>query len=528
MRTSLENKIHLASSTPAFQDARVLIDEEHLVVLAGTPQAIVRFSRVGDDQTLDNLHLAPEAATSVMAFVSPNLPEEPEVSGQNLNLSIGRLGPIEIATNLSDGTESIESIAERLETAMHAAHFSPAFAGARVLAYEEPAGQDPFHLVIIPGNAADLVVFSGAPEEPQDEGDPIPADEKTVTQLLLDEASGAQANVQVYSMGAGAAIPGTGQGASTPGADGEPPGASAFVEGVSEKEGIFALDDVDLFNLLCIPRAAQVTGDHELSPAEASQIMTVAHTYCAERRAFFIADMWSDVDEVPEAGGWIERSNQGGNRNGAIYFPRVLLPDPLNEFRLRAVGASGTLAGLYARTDGTRGVWKAPAGTEASLIGVQGLEYVLTDQENGVLNQKGINALRQFPVFGRISWGARTLDGDDQRGSEWKYIPVRRTALFIEESLFRGLKWVVFEPNDEPLWAQIRLNVGAFMHGLFRQGAFQGKTAREAYLVKCDNETTTQNDINLGIVNILVGFAPLKPAEFVILKIQQLAGQIQT
>jgi phage tail sheath protein FI len=107
-------------------------------------------------------------------------------------------------------------------------------------------------------------------------------------------------------------------------------------------------------------------------------------------------------------------------------------------------------------------------------------------------------------------------------------VPVRRTALYIEESLYRGLKWVVFEPNDEPLWAQIRLNVGAFMHNLFRQGAFQGQTPQEAYFVKCDKDTTTQNDINLGIVNIVVGFAPLKPAEFVIIQIQQIAGQIVT
>jgi len=111
---------------------------------------------------------------------------------------------------------------------------------------------------------------------------------------------------------------------------------------------------------------------------------------------------------------------------------------------------------------------------------------------------------------------------------EYKYVPVRRLALYIEESLYRGTQWVVFEPNDEPLWAQIRLNIGAFMHGLFRQGAFQGKTPRDAYFVKCDKETTTQNDIDLGIVNIVVGFAPLKPAEFVIIKIQQIAGKIET
>jgi phage tail sheath protein FI len=117
------------------------------------------------------------------------------------------------------------------------------------------------------------------------------------------------------------------------------------------------------------------------------------------------------------------------------------------------------------------------------------------------------------------------MKGADRLASEWKYLPVRRTALHIEESLFRGTQWVVFEPNDEPLWAQIRLNVGTFMNNLFRQGAFQGATPREAYFVKCDRETTTQADIDLGIVNINVGFAPLKPAEFVVIRLQQFAGQ---
>jgi phage tail sheath protein FI len=172
-------------------------------------------------------------------------------------------------------------------------------------------------------------------------------------------------------------------------------------------------------------------------------------------------------------------------------------------------------------------VWKAPAGTDATLRGVT-VKTRLTDLENGGLNQMGVNVLRTFPVYGNICWGARTMNGADQQASEWKYVPVRRTALYIEESLYQGLKWAVFEPNDEPLWAQLRLNVGAFMHTLFRQGAFQGSTPREAYLVKCDKETTTQDDVNRGIVNILVGFAPLKPAEFVVVRIQQLAGQIQT
>jgi phage tail sheath protein FI len=200
----------------------------------------------------------------------------------------------------------------------------------------------------------------------------------------------------------------------------------------------------------------------------------------------------------------------------------------LRENQIEDFVPCGAVAGVMARTDAQRGVWKAPAGQEATLIGVPQLSVSLTDAENGELNPLGVNCLRAFPIIGRVVWGARTLAGADQLGSEWKYIPVRRTALYIEESLYRGTKWVVFEPNDEPLWAQIRLNVGSFMHDLFVQGAFQGKTPRDAYLVKCDKETTTQSDIDHGIVNILVGFAPLKPAEFVILKIQQLAGQIAT
>jgi phage tail sheath protein FI len=187
----------------------------------------------------------------------------------------------------------------------------------------------------------------------------------------------------------------------------------------------------------------------------------------------------------------------------------------------------GAVAGVFARTDAQRGVWKAPAGLDATLVGVPELSVPLTDPENGELNPLGINCLRSLPAAGRVVWGSRTLRGDDRLADDWKYVPVRRLALFLEESLYRGTQWVVFEPNDEPLWAQIRLNVGAFMQDLFRQGAFQGTSPREAYFVKCDKETTTQNDINLGVVNIVVGFAPLKPAEFVIIKIQQIAGQVQ-
>lgn len=285
----------------------------------------------------------------------------------------------------------------------------------------------------------------------------------------------------------------------------------------SGTDGLFLLDRVDLFNLLCVPGLTD--------PA----VLGNLQKFCRDRRAFLIADcaQTAKLDDFSASGP--NSSLTGDNAiNAAFYFPWVTVPDPLQENRPGEYPPCGFVAGLYARTDSNRGVWKAPAGTEASLSGVLGVKTALTNDENGVLNPKAVNCIRNFPVYGTVLWGARTLQGNDERGSEWKYIPVRRTALFIEESLYRGTQWVVFEPNDEPLWAQIRLNLGAFMHNLFRQGAFQGTTPRDAYFVKCDKETTTQNDINLGIVNIVVGFAPLKPAEFVIIKLQQMAGQIAT
>lgn len=291
------------------------------------------------------------------------------------------------------------------------------------------------------------------------------------------------------------------------------------------KTGIFALEKADLFNLLVIPPFTRDPGGEV-----ADTTWQAALAYCKSRRAMLIVDSppaWTDVASA--AGAPNQLGLQGDDAtNGAIYFPHVRMPDPLKENRLETFAPGGLIAGIYARTDAQRGVWKAPAGLDASMTGVREFTVKMTDGENGQLNPLGINCLRAFPVVGNLVWGARTIRGADRLASEWKYVPVRRLALFIEESLYRGTQWVVFEPNDEPLWSQIRLNVGAFMQNLFRQGAFAGKTPRDAYLVKCDKETTTQNDIRLGIVNILVGFAPLIPAEFVILKISQLAGQQQT
>ena len=302
------------------------------------------------------------------------------------------------------------------------------------------------------------------------------------------------------------------------------------------KEGLYALEKTDLFNLLCIPPYSAADGTAPKDDDQATDVTTslIASSvaYCTKRRAMMIVDShssWKNKTTAKTSFTAATNSYPGTQSNyAALFFPRLMLKNPLKENQVEEFAGCGAVAGVFARTDAQRGVWKAPAGQDARLVGVPELSVSLTDDENGELNQLGINCLRAFPVYGRIVWGSRTLEGADRLASEWKYISVRRTALYIEESLFRGTKWVVFEPNDESLWAQIRLNVGAFMHDLFRKGAFQGTKPAEAYLVKCDSETTTQNDINQGVVNILVGFAPLKPAEFVFIKIQQLSGQVNS
>jgi len=284
------------------------------------------------------------------------------------------------------------------------------------------------------------------------------------------------------------------------------------------KHGLYALQNVDLFNILCIP--PYMNGHLDVDP----DLVGKAATFCETRRAVLLVDPPSAWTTIAQAQSGV--ANVGtSSANAAVFFPRINEVDPLHNNMLDTYVPCGAVAGIMARTDAQRGVWKAPAGIEATLVGVSALSLLMTDLENGLLNPLGVNCLRSFPAAGRVVWGSRTLQGNDGLASQWKYLPIRRLALFLEESLFRGTQWVVFEPNDTPLWAQIRLNVGAFMQTLFRQGAFQGSSPQQAYFVKCDSETTTPTDQNNGIVNILVGFAPLKPAEFVVIQIQQIAAQ---
>jgi hypothetical protein len=342
--------------------------------------------------------------------------------------------------------------------------------------------------------------------------------------------------VVVAGGAAPAAAPAAGNYAATAtsGGDGPPIGEAQIFDAnlQANKQGIFALDKTDIFNLLVIPQYKS-----PMANTDVAALIANCAAYCKLRRAFLLVDppdTWENSNPSLALTNFIEgdfgtfHSASDAPSYAAIFYPRLLKPNPVMGNQIQVFPASGTIAGICARTDGQRGVWKAPAGIEATLAGTTGLTVLLNDGENGLFNPIGINCLRTFPIIGSIVWGSRTLDGADVQSSDYKYVPVRRFALFLEESLYRGTQWVVFEPNDEPLWSQIRLSIGSFMQTLFRQGAFQGASASQAYFVKCDNQTTTQTDINNGIVNIVVGFAPLKPAEFVVLQIQQMAGATQS
>lgn len=289
----------------------------------------------------------------------------------------------------------------------------------------------------------------------------------------------------------------------------------------TNQTGIFSLGKTELFNLLCIPPLFK---DKDIT----KNIISAAACYCEKRGAILILDSplsWTTFQKAVDAMRDASNSLGTDSKNAVIYFPRILKPNPLRNNISETFAPCGAIAGLMAKTDTRRGVWKAHVGIEALLKGVTGLSITISDQENQKLNCLGCNCLRVFSNSGIKVWGARTLRGNISLYSEWKYIPIRRLSLFIEESVYRGTQWVVFEPNDEPMWTKIRSSIDSFMNTLFRDGAFQGSKPKDAYFVKCDSQTTTQNDRANGIVNFSVGYAPLKPCEFTIIRFSQLAGQ---
>jgi hypothetical protein len=276
--------------------------------------------------------------------------------------------------------------------------------------------------------------------------------------------------------------------------------------------GAHLLDAVPIFNLLAVPG--------EADPG----LIAALQAYCAGRKAFLIADSAVDSTFATLQNGPDSRMTGANAINSAFYFPWLNALDAQQNIT-RPFPPSGFVAGIYAATDAARGVWRSPAGLRANLTGQSGPVLGLTDRQVGVLSAHAVNCIRHIAQFGDVIWGDRTLGGSDQAGSDWKYVSVRRLALYIESSLFNGTQWAVFEPNNAQLWAQLRSSVGAFMQTLFVQGAFQGATPVQAYFVRCDTENNPQSSIDQGVVNIQVGFAPLFPAEFVVIQIQQLAGQ---
>ena len=267
-----------------------------------------------------------------------------------------------------------------------------------------------------------------------------------------------------------------------------------------------ALDSTDALNLLCLPGWAE------------DEVLAAALAYCDRRRTFLVADPPST--DPRSATGVAERLRDTGSTNAAVYFPSVTVVDPVSGGP-RSCAPSGAVAGLIARTDVDRGVWHAPAGVGARLVGVTGVDAQVSEQDAESLAAAGVNTIRSVSNVGVVVWGSRTVAPD----GDWKYVSVRRTALFIEESLSRGLQWAVFEPNDEPLWVQVRQSVAGFLMGLWRSGGLQGQTADEAFFVKCNRDVMTQNDLDNGRLVALVGFAAVKAAEFLLLRIVVQASQ---
>lgn len=334
---------------------------------------------------------------------------------------------------------------------------------------------------------------------------------ETWTDLSVDAAAGARRVdhvlrdsqlLRVATNGEGQPVlPATppSQGATATGAggkDGPPLSDQDLIDGLS------ALDHAGIVNLMVIP--PDQTGQ-DISTA----VWEGAAAWCQDNRAFLLVDppsTWTSAKAAADQQTATPLISPTLGRNAAVYFPNLLHGAPF--------APSGAVAGVYAATDAMRGVWKAPAGQEAPLVGIDGLALSLTDAQNGLINPVGINALRTFPVVGPVVWGARTLAGADILADDYKYVPVRRLILYIETSLYTGCRWTVFEPNGEALWAALRLQISTFLQDLSRQGAFYG------YTVHCDATTTSASDLEQGVVNVVVGVSPLKPAEFLILQFQ--------
>jgi phage tail sheath protein FI len=302
----------------------------------------------------------------------------------------------------------------------------------------------------------------------------------------------------------------------TGGQDGSALAASDYLKNEADGQGIYALKQADGFNLLCIP-PAQKNGHTEPS------VYRAALELCMDHRAILLIDPpanWSGSTQHPAS----ELLGIQGPEtcNAAVYFPRLVQQDVLQHGRDECFVACGAAAGVIAATDAKFGVWKPPAGSAALLKVVKQLQPVLTTSSLESLSIRGVNVIRNLPDNSFALWGARTLFAE----GAYTYLSVRRTALFIEDSVSKGIRWALFEANDELLWGKVRQQVERFMWDLFLAGAFPGNRPEVAYFVKCDRETTTHQDLTRGYFNLLIGFAPLRPAEFIVLSLRQKAGAV--
>lgn len=275
-------------------------------------------------------------------------------------------------------------------------------------------------------------------------------------------------------------------------------------------QGLYALDELEHFNLLCIPPHAP---GGSIEPA----LIDAASAYCGSRGAILLVDppaSWTSTEAVLHG---LQREAGQPSPHAALYYPRLSAPNPLRRGQRELFAPCGAIAGILARIDAQHGVWKAPAGLDAALQGSAEAGVAVDERSQATLNAASINCLRTLPQHGTVVWGARTRSSGDIHPA--RYLAVRRTQLFIQESIARGTRWAVFEPNSEALWSQLRASVDDFLQGLFRQHAFQGTSAEQAYFVRCDRSTMNEDDIAKGVVRLQLGFAPLKPAEFVNLQL---------
>jgi hypothetical protein len=283
--------------------------------------------------------------------------------------------------------------------------------------------------------------------------------------------------------------------------------------------GLGCLETEDGFDLLCVPDATRPRMPNgsvsEFKIEKMIELWRVATDLCRRKRALALIDAPVEALATPDLKVFAGALPRESGAFAAAYAPWIEIDDPLQEGERRKCAPAGTIAGLFARFDKVHGVWKAPAGVEASLRSVKNLTRRFTDDDQNILNPLGINLLREFPRHGLVAWGGRTLALSD----EWKYVPVRRVGNLIERSLQQGLQWPAFEPNAAPLWLGVRQSTENFLHTLFKRGAFPANRPQDAYFVKCDASTMTQADIDQGNCLVEIGFAPIKPAEFVILRI---------